>query len=66
MMNDPFLTLLHRATAEINHAARVGPEFSDLSLSRAMQQLRSAQVEALRQRNTKKEIADGARNISGG
>lgn len=54
-MNDPFLTLLHRAAAEINHAARVGPEFSELSLSRAMQQLRAAQVEALRQRHIQQE-----------
>lgn len=66
MMDNHFHTLLHRAMAEINHAARVGPEVSELSLSRAMQYLRSAQVEALRQRTTNQGYNYDTRNISRG
>lgn len=54
-IDNHFVTLLRRAMAEINHAARLGPELSEMELSRAMQHLRSAQVEALRQRNIKQE-----------
>lgn len=52
-MTDRFLTHLHRAQAEINDAAariRI-PEYAEANISRAIQHLRAAQVEILRQRN---------------
>lgn len=57
-MTDRFLTRLHRAQAEINDAARIGiPEYAEANISRAIQHLRAAQVEILRQRNTVGESA---------
>lgn len=55
IMTDEFKALLNRAQAEINHGARIGPEYAESNISRAMQHLRAAQVEILRQRNVKNQ-----------
>ena len=44
---------LRRAIAELNRALFIGPEFSDLSLTNAIKNIRLAQTEIARLRNVR-------------